>query len=133
MSSNLEVEPGAASESVLVTTDSFENFDHMSSSLEEIKILNAIAENNESNVENSNVENFDDTSENLSLNNGEDDFIQSKEWASRNKHIFVLSLAGKPIYSRLIGYLKFLFFFNLFTLGMGMRTNLLGCLVLCKH
>ena len=100
MSSNLEVEPGAASESVLVTTDSFENFDHMSSSLEEIKNLNAIAENDESNVENSNVENFEDLAENVPCNNEDDDFIQSKEWATRSKHVFVLSLAGKPIYSR---------------------------------
>jgi hypothetical protein len=100
MSTNLEVEPGAASESVLVTTDSFENFDHMSSSLEEIKNLNAIAENEESNVENSNVETFDEITENVSVNNEEDDFIQSKEWATRKKHVFVLSLAGKPIYSR---------------------------------
>ncbi|KAJ8934547.1 hypothetical protein NQ314_013288 [Rhamnusium bicolor] len=100
MSSTVEVEPGAASESILVTTESFENFEQMSSSLEEIKNTNAISQSEESN-DNTHNEHFEETSNSLeSCNEDDNDLEHNKEWTSKRKHVFVLSSAGKPIYSR---------------------------------
>lgn len=99
MASNIEVEPGAALESGLVITDSFDNFEHMSSSLEEIKNMNAIVNSEENHIDNTNIENEEGAD--VSLDSGDDDLsLESDEWATKKKHIFVLSLAGKPIYSR---------------------------------
>lgn len=99
MSSNVEVEPGAATESGLVTTDSFENFEQMSSSLEEIKSTNAISHSEESN-DNTHNDNFDESTNPVENSEDDDYFEHNKEWANKSKHVFVLSLAGKPIYSR---------------------------------
>ncbi|KAL3288658.1 hypothetical protein HHI36_003091 [Cryptolaemus montrouzieri] len=99
----LEVEPGAAGESLLLTTDTSQPFDdeQMSSSLEEIKRDGKPKETDESNNENiSNVNNYDENSSPVQTDNEENELIQDKKWALMDKHIFVLSLAGKPIYSR---------------------------------
>lgn len=93
MSSNCEVEPGAASESVFITTDTSDNYEQMSSSLEEIK--NSIICNEEDTTI---KENFDDSNE-LDVDDN-DDYAMNANWISKHKHIFVLSSAGKPIYSR---------------------------------
>ncbi|KAG5860350.1 hypothetical protein JTB14_006713 [Gonioctena quinquepunctata] len=98
--SNIEIEPGAAPESVLETTDPFDNYDQMSSSLEEIKIINSISSQNEESNDQVNSEQFED-----STSFGGDESIQeepevNREWTTKKKHIFVLSMAGKPIYSR---------------------------------
>lgn len=100
--SSVEVEPGAASESVLVTTDSCENIEQMSSSLEEIKsINNSEINNDDSQIENCNNDNYENiVNKSESISNEDDDFVVGKEWISKKKHIFVLSMAGKPIYSR---------------------------------
>lgn len=100
MSSNTDIEPGASSESVLVVTESFDNLEQMSSSLEEIKSSTAVSQSEESS-ENDNVQNehIDDGTISLSNDDNEDQAI-NKEWTDRKKHIFVLSHAGKPIYSR---------------------------------
>ena len=103
MSGNCEVEPGAASESILVTTDSCENFEQMSSSLEEIKSSNSVQQdgNDEQLVENSNnIDNYDEVTSNNIENSHDDDVVNSKDWLNKKKHIFVLSSAGKPIYCR---------------------------------
>lgn len=94
-----EVNPGASTESVLVTTDSCENFEQMTSSLEEIKNTNSIS-TTEENIENcNNIDGLDDNScGNMQMQ--DDDYVRSKEWIEKRKHIFVLSSAGKPIYSR---------------------------------
>lgn len=100
MSNNLEVEPGAAPESILVTTESFDNLEQMSSSLEEIKITNAINQNEESN-DNDNENTDEQFEESNSLQDDEEDDLEiNKKWTDKRKHVFVLSLAGKPIYSR---------------------------------
>lgn len=98
--SNIEVEPGATSESVLIATDSFANFEQMSSSLDEIKSSSAISQSEESN-ENDNTQN-EPVDDNMSLHSKEyeEDQIINREWTDRKKHVFVLSSAGKPIYSR---------------------------------
>lgn len=100
MSSNTDIEPGASSESVLVVTESFDNLEQMSSSLEEIKSSTAVSQSEESS-ENDNVQNehIDDGTISLSNDDNEDQVI-NKEWTDRKKHVFVLSHAGKPIYSR---------------------------------
>lgn len=98
--SEFEVEPGAARDSVLVTSGSFDNFEQMSSSLEEIKNGNPEA-HEESNLNGANQEEQEE-----SVNkeeNGMDrveDVETSLDWTSKKKHIFVLSTAGKPIFSR---------------------------------
>lgn len=101
MSSNIEIEPGATSESVLVATESFDNLEQMSSSLDEIKSTSAISQSEELNENdvNSQNEHIDDCSSTISNEDNEDQVI-NKEWTDRNKHVFVLSSAGKPIYSR---------------------------------
>ncbi|KAF7264210.1 hypothetical protein GWI33_000470, partial [Rhynchophorus ferrugineus] len=100
MTSTFEEEPGATRESVLIPTDALENFDQMSSSLDEIKSGNKTPSTEDSNLINSN-DNFEDASdiqENGSTT--EYDLGNSTEWTLKKKHIFVLSSAGKPIYSR---------------------------------
>ncbi|CAH0550072.1 unnamed protein product [Brassicogethes aeneus] len=101
MSSTVEVEPGAAPESVLVTADSCENFEHMNSSLEEIKNLIEIKQAaEESTIETVVSENLEETGNFSECDDDEDDYVQNSEWTSRKKQVFVLSMAGKPIYSR---------------------------------
>lgn len=102
MASNCEVEPGAAPESALVTTDSYENFQQMSSSLEEIKNSNFTSSTQDEFLDNCN--NIDSdlhvNCSTVSVSSQDDDFIRDEEWLGKSKHIFVLSSAGKPIYSR---------------------------------
>lgn len=99
MSSTCEVEPGAAPESMLVTTDSSNNLEQMTSSLEEIK-NSTLEDTTQDNLKNSNsVESFEESNL-IYSNNQDDDYIRSEDWLSKRKHIFVLSSAGKPIYSR---------------------------------
>ncbi|XP_017773543.1 PREDICTED: vacuolar fusion protein MON1 homolog A [Nicrophorus vespilloides] len=92
-----EVNPGASVESVLVTTDSCENFEQMSSSLEEIK--NYVGKSPEVSDSSTSVDNLEE-SNSLNAVGSDDDYIRSKDWLEKKKHIFVLSSAGKPIYSR---------------------------------
>nr|XP_023012475.1 vacuolar fusion protein MON1 homolog A [Leptinotarsa decemlineata] len=96
---NVEVEPGAAAESVLVATDAFDNMDQMSSSLKEIKNTNSVPQGEESN-DNTNNETFEDASSSIENDNSQEDHELNSDWISKEKHIFVLSMAGKPIYSR---------------------------------
>ncbi|CAH1186871.1 unnamed protein product [Phyllotreta striolata] len=98
--SALEVEPGAAPESGLVTTDTLDNFDEMSCSLEEIKNENDATQEEETN-DNTINEQFDDNGVNDNeFVNADEEFELNKEWIGKSKHVFVLSMAGKPIYSR---------------------------------
>ncbi|KAF2879329.1 hypothetical protein ILUMI_26840 [Ignelater luminosus] len=102
MASNCEVEPGAAPESALVTTDSYENFQQMSSSLEEIKNSNFTSSTQDEFLDNCN--NIDSdlhvNCSTVSVSSQDEDYIRDEEWLGKSKHIFVLSSAGKPIYSR---------------------------------
>ncbi|XP_057670221.1 vacuolar fusion protein MON1 homolog A [Diorhabda carinulata] len=96
--SNLEIEPGAAPESVLMTTDILDNLDQMSSSLEEIKSISYVTQEECNEIPNN--ENFDYSNNDNEVPPTEDDFHLNKEWTSKLKHVFILSMAGKPIYSR---------------------------------
>lgn len=101
MSSNFEVEPGAALESVLMTTDTLENFDQMSSSLDEIKCGTVASTSDESNFINSNNDYFEESTQKSENGVDTDEEIENNDdWTSKKKQIFVLSSAGKPIYSR---------------------------------
>ncbi|CAG5083423.1 Similar to Mon1a: Vacuolar fusion protein MON1 homolog A (Mus musculus) [Cotesia congregata] len=64
------IEPGASTETMLVTDESFEDFDQL---------------------------NQDETSQ-PPMDSG--DPLHCKHWLAQKKHIFVLSQAGKPVYSR---------------------------------
>lgn len=99
MSSNIEIEPGATSESVLVATESSDNFEEMSSSLDEIKNTSDISPIEELN-ENDNLQSEEIVDTQLLNLKDEEDQIIHRDWRSKQKHIFVLSSAGKPIYSR---------------------------------
>lgn len=102
MSNNGDIDPGAATESILIATDSCENFEHMSSSLEEIKNSCTANFNEEHNLDSNHaVDNYDEvTSNTTSVSSNDEDIVNTKDWLERKKHVFVLSLAGKPIYSR---------------------------------
>lgn len=99
MTSTCEIDPGAAPESMLVTTESCDNFEQMSSSLEEIK--NSVNSNSENTtLDNSQgIDNDDEVTSNTVVGSSQED-EDDRDWAGRKKHIFVLSFAGKPIYSR---------------------------------
>lgn len=98
--SEFEVEPGAARDSVLITSGSFDNFEQMTSSLEEIK--NGNAEAHEESNSNGATQEEQEVSANKEENGMDrvEDVETSLDWTSKKKHIFVLSTAGKPIFSR---------------------------------
>lgn len=118
-----EYEPACSRESMLITTDSFEEFSReMSASLKEL-------EKNASNIVDIQGENKADvpsgsidangtggeqnqlsdskTSSTLSLVQNEsapgssdcDDYLHDEDWLNKQEHVFILSAAGKPIYS----------------------------------
>lgn len=99
MSSTVEVEPGATQESVLVAAEPFDNYEGMSSSLEEIKITGIISQSEESN-DNENAPLDQNEDDSINLREEYEDQMITKDWIDRDKHIFALSFAGKPIYSR---------------------------------
>lgn len=82
--STVETEPGACRESSLITTDSFEEFNrelnHLdpSPTTEDEKLISTTLQNTAS---------------------AENNLLQHSAWTNRDKHIFILSTAGKPIYS----------------------------------
>ncbi|XP_034826385.1 vacuolar fusion protein MON1 homolog [Maniola hyperantus] len=123
-----DLEPGACTESILNPTDSFEEFaTEMSSSLEETETLTArsstiseiqseIGESSKETLRETkssdNLQSKDESmsasasSTNIAEENGEDtdgereDYLHSPELVNKEKHVFILSTAGKPIYSR---------------------------------
>ncbi|KOB70668.1 Vacuolar fusion protein MON1-like protein A [Operophtera brumata] len=124
-----DLEPGACPESVLNPTDSFEEFAYeMSSSLQErntlaaknstiIEIQSEICDAKEAQLKATksadDLQSKDESmsaslsNANLTEPNGDgdddderDDYLQSPELVNKEKHVFILSTAGKPIYSR---------------------------------
>ncbi|XP_015591269.1 protein SAND [Cephus cinctus] len=116
------IEPGASAETMLVTTDSFEEYEQeMSSSIDDKHMkestTSTISEIQEevqdipvtptptSPVDLKKVASPDDPElEDISYQFGQTsldvDPLRSKAWLAQKKHVFVLSQAGKPIYSR---------------------------------
>ncbi|CAG4968610.1 unnamed protein product [Parnassius apollo] len=120
--------PGACPESIINPTDSFEEFEtEMSSNPQErhstlttkcSTISEIQSEIGESSKDIKTVKSSDDlkgkdeamsssaSSSNLTDQNGEgvdsdkDEYLQSPELVNKEKHVFILSSAGKPIYSR---------------------------------
>lgn len=121
-----EYQPACSHESMLITTDSFEEFSReMSASLKEFEKN----KENASNIDDIQGENKADlpprsidaegnsevtqlsnskTSSTLSLvqteshNGGSsdcDDYLHDTDWLNKQEHVFILSMAGKPIYS----------------------------------
>lgn len=81
-------EPGASRESSLITTDSFAEFS---------RELNHIAE---SPAAEDDEKTLSTTLQNSTRRSSESNAVQqNRAWAQRDKHIFILSTAGKPIYS----------------------------------
>ncbi|XP_043277441.1 vacuolar fusion protein MON1 homolog A [Venturia canescens] len=114
------IEPGASAETMLVTTDSFEEYEQeMSNSIDDRQMkestASTISEIQEDvqnvpitptspvrNEQTNSLEEseLDDATHQLSLNNLDTDPLRCKIWLAQKKHIFVLSQAGKPVYSR---------------------------------
>lgn len=84
--SSAEPEPGACRESSLITTDSFEEFNR------ELNHIDAspTAEGDDQRLS---------TTLHSTSRSAENNILQSSAWTRRDKHIFILSTAGKPIYS----------------------------------
>ncbi|PNF25223.1 Vacuolar fusion protein MON1-like protein A [Cryptotermes secundus] len=131
-----DFEPGASLESMLVTTDSFEELEQeMDSSFDERQMKESTtstiseiqeelndttvpedssSEQDDKIIENDEVEEIASQLSETSLTSNEDanaaatpvgslpeeDYWQNPEWKERKKHVFILSAAGKPIYSR---------------------------------
>lgn len=93
-------------ESALVATDSCENFQKMGCCLKEIKSSATTPVQDEEGTEycNNILDDLTSSCSDVSLNRAaqEDDALREEEWLgmSKSKQIFVLSSAGKPIYSR---------------------------------
>lgn len=119
-----EFEPACSRESMLITTDSFEEFSReMSASLKEFEKNDAsnivdIQGENKADVPARNIEadggsgmtqlSNSQASSTLSLvqsdsqNGGSsdcDDYLHDTDWLNKQEHVFILSMAGKPIYS----------------------------------
>ncbi|XP_048003391.1 protein SAND isoform X2 [Leguminivora glycinivorella] len=124
-----DLEPGACPESILNPTDSFEEFaSEMSSSLQErndsltvksstiCEIQSEIGESSKeaqmkSTKSSDDLQSKDESisssasnpnlvEENGDVENEQDDYLKSPELVNKEKHVFILSSAGKPIYSR---------------------------------
>ncbi|KAJ9580107.1 hypothetical protein L9F63_004249, partial [Diploptera punctata] len=116
-----DFEPGASLESMLVTTDSFEELEQeMDSSFDERQMKESTTstiseiqeELNDTTIPEDSksvilISQFIETAEVASqlsetslTSNEEEEYWQNPEWKERKKHIFILSAAGKPIYSR---------------------------------
>lgn len=111
-----DCEPGASTETMLVTTDSFEQFEQeMSSSLDERQmkesttstiseiqdgILSDKTEPQSPEIEELTTHLNENSIIDDSPQNSDEDYLQNAEWINQPKHVFVLSSAGKPIYSR---------------------------------
>lgn len=121
-----EFEPACSHESMLITTDSFEEFSReMSASLKEFEKNDQNASNivdiqgeNSADVQSTNNDpdsnnalaqiSSSKTSSTLSLVQSEsncgsssdcDDYLHDMDWLNKQEHVFILSTAGKPIYS----------------------------------
>lgn len=111
-----DCEPGASSETMLITTDSFEKFEQeMSSSLDERQMRESTSTISEirddelsdppseleeitTQIKEQSISTSDDVS--ITNNSNDEDYLHNSEWINQPKHIFVLSLSGKPIYTR---------------------------------
>lgn len=118
-----EFEPACSRESMLITTDSFEEFSReMSTSLKEFEKTNQSASNivdiqgqnkidsatKSVDTEGTGEISSSKTSSTLSLVQNEsfnggssdcDDYLHDPDWLNKQEHVFILSMAGKPIYS----------------------------------
>ncbi|XP_046481985.1 vacuolar fusion protein MON1 homolog [Neodiprion pinetum] len=115
------IEPGASAETMLVTTDSFEEYEQeMSNSIDDRQMkesttstISELQEDireapptptavspTEPKPEPPDDLELEDNTQQLSLNSLEIDPLRNTTWLAQRKHIFILSQAGKPIYSR---------------------------------
>lgn len=147
-----DCEPGASLETMLVTTDSFEQIEQeMSSSYDDrhmkesttstiSEIQDGILSDNPDIVTPSDVDELtaqfkDGTIDENLIGNSDDDYLQNSEWINQSKHIFVLSSAGKPIYSRYCKeyvFKRFTIIYIDLLVDMEMRINWSLLMVLCK-
>ncbi|XP_020293274.1 vacuolar fusion protein MON1 homolog A [Pseudomyrmex gracilis] len=117
------IEPGASSETMLVTTDSFDDYEQeMSSSIDSDRqitksttnTISKIQDDDEHNIATLTATSPKESKKPLSLSDAEMDSVthclgqsnidgdplHCKKWLAQKKHVFILSQAGKPIYSR---------------------------------
>lgn len=115
------IEPGASSETMLVTTDSFDEYEQeMSSSIDGDRQMKESTGSTISEIQEDSTQDIpisaspqesgktlslddaemDDVAHRLGQSNIDGDPLRCKAWLAQKKHIFILSQAGKPIYSR---------------------------------
>ncbi|KAK0157325.1 hypothetical protein PV328_011082 [Microctonus aethiopoides] len=110
------IEPGASTETMLVTTDNIDDYEsNMNSSLDDSQIKNVDNDTPVVQVISQTEIRSEHLNESVSLNTDADqkdivdqmsqcnidvDPLRCKLWLAQKKHIFVLSQAGKPVYSR---------------------------------
>ncbi len=121
-----EFEPACSLESMLITTDSFEEFsremsanlkefeknDQNASNIVEIKgenktdpqsqSIDADGRSDTSQLTNSKTSSTLSLAQSESFNGGPtdcDDYLHDTDWLNKQEHVFILSMAGKPIYS----------------------------------
>lgn len=109
-------EPAVVRESMLITADSFEEFSNEMSSLEcassfdaPPSIISEIQEEivgssqkEQSNLDMSKSESFSSATnifKDTQEQDSSDDYLHDSNWLNQKKHVFILSSAGKPIYS----------------------------------
>lgn len=114
----LNCEPGASTESAIVVTDSFDEYakelsyrdndlTENTSTINKIQSKCQDIENDATQINSNSVEITIQNNEHKDLpveNDSSvvisDDYLRNSEWLSKEKHIFILSSAGKPIYAR---------------------------------
>nr|CAD7262688.1 unnamed protein product [Timema shepardi] len=112
-----DFEPGACLESMLVTTDSFEELEQeLDSSFDDRKMkesttstiseiqeeLNDTTEEVTSHLSETSLTSNEDAMTTVTSGgaNSDEEHWQNPDWKCKKKHVFILSAAGKPIYSR---------------------------------
>ncbi|EZA53641.1 vacuolar fusion protein MON1 homolog A [Ooceraea biroi] len=118
-----EIEPGASSETMLVTTDSFDEYEQeMSNSIDPDRQMKESTTSTISEIQDIAQDTpptttpagprkpektlslddseMEDATQRLSQSSLDGDPLRCKTWLAQRKHIFILSQAGKPIYSR---------------------------------
>uniref|UniRef100_V9ICE5 Vacuolar fusion protein MON1 homolog n=1 Tax=Apis cerana TaxID=7461 RepID=V9ICE5_APICE len=116
------IEPGASAETMLVTTDSFEEYEQeMSNSIDDRQMkesttstiseiqedvqdipITPTASNPQELQKTTSLDDseLEDVTHRLGQSSIDSDPLRCRTWLAQKKHVFILSQAGKPIYSR---------------------------------
>ncbi|XP_057335338.1 vacuolar fusion protein MON1 homolog A [Microplitis mediator] len=88
------IEPGASTETMLVTDDTFEEYEQLNQTLKQKIDKGSFSPDTDL------KSSLDDSADETNPVMDAADPLRCKHWLAQKKHIFVLSQAGKPVYSR---------------------------------